>query len=135
MQILHYFLGNCFLEKESTVLPASHIVACDFMMGCRPLFESLIMTYPTTFATTYPIFDVLRVDVTQLPLALPYSPSKPKIPPIDLEALYETLDQAESLVFLDTESTSGGDATRLTSSAEFPIQCEALGGDGQRAEL
>ena len=23
----------------------------------------------------------------------------------------------------------------LTTSAEFPIQCEALGGDGQRAEL
>lgn len=67
MQILHYFLGNCFLEKESTVLPASHIVACDFMMGCRPLFESLIMTYPTTFATTYPLFDAFLVnDATYL---------------------------------------------------------------------
>lgn len=50
-------------------------------------------------------------------LALPFRPTKPKQPPLDLEALYDQLDQAESLVFLDTESTSGGARARLIEVA------------------
>lgn len=76
------------------------------------------MTLPTTFATThrYP-FEGDYFNFNDLPLALPYCPTKPKQPPLDLEALYDQLDQAESLVFLDTESTSGGNRARLIEVA------------------
>ena len=39
MQILHYFLGGCDLKPKRTVLTASHIVACDFMMGLDLIFD------------------------------------------------------------------------------------------------
>lgn len=76
------------------------------------------MTLPTTFATThrFPLEDDY-FNFNTLPLALPFCPTKPKQPPLDLEALYDQLDQAESLVFLDTESTSGGARARLIEVA------------------